>query len=197
MPLTAIALNCTLKSGKEQPSTDKLLGEVLDELMKHDVSGEIVRVADHTIKPGVTSDEGDGDEWPALRQKIIAADIFVLASRREPFGLVLAEARAAGMAVIGSAVDGIPEVLEDGRAGILVPPDDPAALSRALGALLADPGELARWRNRATSDLAWLHTERMCQETCAVYEDALAAAPRRTRRGRTLGVGVQLPPRGP
>ena len=78
MPLTAIALNCTLKSGKEQPSTDKLLGEVLDELMKHDVSGEIVRVADHTIKPGVTSDEGDGDEWPALRQKIIAADIFVL-----------------------------------------------------------------------------------------------------------------------
>jgi multimeric flavodoxin WrbA len=78
MPLTAIALNCTLKSGKEQSSTDKLLGEVLDEMKKHDVSGEIVRVADHTIKAGVTSDEGDGDEWPTLRQKIIAADIFVL-----------------------------------------------------------------------------------------------------------------------
>jgi multimeric flavodoxin WrbA len=78
MPLKAIALNCTLKSGTEQSSTDKLLGEVLDELKAHDVDGEIVRVADHAIKPGFTSEEGDGDEWPALRAKITAADILVL-----------------------------------------------------------------------------------------------------------------------
>ena len=48
MPLTAIALNCTLKPGKEKSSTDKLLGEVLDELKAHKVSGEIVRVASAT-----------------------------------------------------------------------------------------------------------------------------------------------------
>jgi multimeric flavodoxin WrbA len=67
-----------LKPVRETSSTDKLLGEVLDELRKHGISGEIVRVADLDIKPGVTSDEGDGDEWPGLRKKILAADILVL-----------------------------------------------------------------------------------------------------------------------
>lgn len=78
MSLKALALNCSLKPGNKPSSTDKLLGEVLAELAKHDVSGEVVRVADLNIKPGVTSDEGDGDEWPKLRRKIIAADILVL-----------------------------------------------------------------------------------------------------------------------
>ncbi len=78
MPLTAIALNCTLKPGKEKSSTDKLLGEVLGELKGHKISGESVRVADLNIEPGVTSDEGAGDDWPGLRAKILAADILVL-----------------------------------------------------------------------------------------------------------------------
>ena len=78
MPLTAVALNCTLKPVREKSSTDKLLGEVLDELKSHKVSGETVRVADLNIKPGVKSDEGEGDDWPELRAKILAADILVL-----------------------------------------------------------------------------------------------------------------------
>lgn len=77
MPLTAIALNCTLKTSEETTSTDKLLREVISELEKLDVSGEIVRIVDHDIKPGVTSDEGSGDDWPALRKKILSADILV------------------------------------------------------------------------------------------------------------------------
>jgi len=77
MPLKAVALNCTLKSGDKPSSTEKLLSEVLEALAAHDVSGEIVRVVDHDIKPGVTSDEGEGDAWPTLRAKIIAADILV------------------------------------------------------------------------------------------------------------------------
>jgi multimeric flavodoxin WrbA len=77
MPLKAIALNCTLKPGGEASSTDKLLGEVLAELKVHDVTGEIVRVADFNVRPGVRSDEGDGDEWPGLRARILAADILV------------------------------------------------------------------------------------------------------------------------
>ncbi len=77
MPLTAIALNCTLKTSGETSSTDKLLREVISELEKLDVSGEIVRIVDHDIKPGVTSDEGSGDDWPALRKKILSADILV------------------------------------------------------------------------------------------------------------------------
>lgn len=79
MTLTAIALNCTLKSGDSQSSTDKLLKETLAHLNAHGVrSGEIVRVVDLDIKPGVSSDEGDGDDWPELRKKILAADILVL-----------------------------------------------------------------------------------------------------------------------
>jgi len=77
MPLKAIAFNCTLKPGNKPSSTEKLLSEVLEALATHDVSGEIVRVVDHDIKPGVTSDEGEGDAWPKLRAKIIAADILV------------------------------------------------------------------------------------------------------------------------
>ncbi|HWK33416.1 MAG TPA: NAD(P)H-dependent oxidoreductase [Hyphomicrobium sp.] len=77
MPLKAVALNCTLKSGDKPSSTEKLLSEVLEALAAHDVSGEIVRVVDHDIKPGVTSDEGEGDAWPTLRAKIIAADILI------------------------------------------------------------------------------------------------------------------------
>jgi len=79
VPLTAIALNATLKpSGGEPSSTDKMIDLVKDALGKHGVewSGTI-RLADHRIKPGVTSDEGDGDEWPEVRRRILAADILV------------------------------------------------------------------------------------------------------------------------
>ncbi len=78
--LTALALNCSLKASRndEKSSTDKLLGDMLDALKPYGVSGEIVRVADLDIKAGVTSDEGDGDAWPGLREKIVAADILVL-----------------------------------------------------------------------------------------------------------------------
>ena len=78
MSLKALALNCSLKAGGESSSTDRLLKEVLDALSQHDAAGNIVRVAALDIKPGVTSDEGKGDEWPGLRQRILDADILVL-----------------------------------------------------------------------------------------------------------------------
>jgi multimeric flavodoxin WrbA len=80
--LTALAFNCSLKNSgkKEKSSTDVLLQQVLDALAEHGVTGEIVRAVDHDIKPGVTSDEGDGDAWPALRERVLAADILVIGS---------------------------------------------------------------------------------------------------------------------
>ena len=77
-PLTAFALNCTLKSGDDTSSTQLLLRQVLHQLGSHGVEGDMARVASMNVKPGVTSDEGDGDEWPALRERILAADILVL-----------------------------------------------------------------------------------------------------------------------
>lgn len=78
MSMTAIALNCTLKAGDNESSTEKLLKELLAELKKHGVIGEILRLADHDVKPGVTSDEGPGDAWPAIRERILAAQILIV-----------------------------------------------------------------------------------------------------------------------
>lgn len=72
------------------------------------------------------------------------AIIFVLASREEPFGLVLLEAGAYRLPVIGTAVGGIPEVVTHGETGILVPADDVAALSREISRLLDRPDERER-----------------------------------------------------
>ena len=80
LALSALALNCTLKGGSEESSTERLLGEVLEELQKYDVEGRMLRVVDLDIKPGVTSDEGDGDDWPRVREMILDADILVLGS---------------------------------------------------------------------------------------------------------------------
>ena len=77
--LTAIALNATLKtSASGASSTQSMLNLVLEQLARHGVAGEVVRLADHDIKPGVTSNEGEGDAWPELRRRILAADILIL-----------------------------------------------------------------------------------------------------------------------
>lgn len=77
--LRALALNCSLKSGSEVSSTDVLLSEVDEELTGHGVAvADVVRVSDLDVKPGVTSDEGDGDDWPELRRQILDSDILVL-----------------------------------------------------------------------------------------------------------------------
>lgn len=78
MTLQAIALNCTLKGGDAPSSTQKILEDSLAAFRSQGVSGEIVRVADLNILPGVTSDEGPGDDWPALRQRILDADILIM-----------------------------------------------------------------------------------------------------------------------
>lgn len=79
-PLTALALTCSLKASPARSSTELIARQVLDALASHGVSGESVRVVDHDVKPGVDPDMGDGDAWPTLREKLMAADIFVLAT---------------------------------------------------------------------------------------------------------------------
>ena len=78
--LTALALVCTLKPSPDPSSSEKLAGEVLAALREHDVSGESVRVVDHDVRPGVEKDMGDGDAWPAIRDKVLSADIVILAT---------------------------------------------------------------------------------------------------------------------
>ncbi|MDQ1183881.1 flavodoxin family protein [Agrobacterium larrymoorei] len=79
MALKAIALNATLKaSGGEPSSTDRMLALIASALSKDGVETETIRLADFNIKPGVTSDEGEGDDWPAIRRKILDSDILIL-----------------------------------------------------------------------------------------------------------------------
>lgn len=66
------------------------------------------------------------------------ADVFILPSRAEAFGIVLLEAAVAGVPVAASAVGGIPELVEDGRTGLLVPSDDPQSLAEAVRKILTD-----------------------------------------------------------
>lgn len=80
MTLKAIAINCSLKSAKddEGSSTDRMIGLIVDALEDKGVAcGGTIRIVDHDVKPGVTSDEGEGDAWPALRARLLAADIMI------------------------------------------------------------------------------------------------------------------------
>jgi multimeric flavodoxin WrbA len=78
MPLTAIALNCTLKAEGDS-STDAMIAVLAKAFAEHEVTlTETIRVAAQGVKFGVTSDEGDGDGWPAIRAKVLAADILIL-----------------------------------------------------------------------------------------------------------------------
>jgi multimeric flavodoxin WrbA len=77
--LTCLALNCTLKS--EGPSnTQILIDQVLAALEERGVRSTSIRVVQHDVKPGVTSDEGGGDAWPAIRERILASDILLIGS---------------------------------------------------------------------------------------------------------------------
>jgi alpha-maltose-1-phosphate synthase len=69
--------------------------------------------------------------------------LFVMPTRHEAFGIVYEEAAAAGLPAIGTAINAVPEIIEDGTTGLLVPPRDVAALVRALRALI-DSADLRR-----------------------------------------------------
>jgi len=78
--LTALALTCTLKPSPAPSSSDKIARQVLDELAAHGVEGDVIRVVDFDVRPGVQTDMGEGDQWPLIRERILAADILLLST---------------------------------------------------------------------------------------------------------------------
>jgi multimeric flavodoxin WrbA len=78
--MRAVILNCTLKASPEPSNTQALTATVLDELTRHGVACDVVRVVDHDVRPGVKTNEGDGDAWPAIHDQIVNAEILVIAS---------------------------------------------------------------------------------------------------------------------
>lgn len=78
--MRALALVCTLNASPASSSSHHLAQQVMTEFEGHGVRGEIVRVADHDVRPGIGVDLGDGDTWPAIREKVLAADILLIAT---------------------------------------------------------------------------------------------------------------------
>lgn len=76
--LKAVLLNCTLKKSPEVSNTEALARKVVEWFDRLDVESEIIRVVDYNVPFGVSSYEGEGDEWPLILAKIKAADIIVV-----------------------------------------------------------------------------------------------------------------------
>jgi glycosyltransferase involved in cell wall biosynthesis len=111
------------------------------------------------------------------------AEVVVVPSFGEGFGMVALEAIERGRPVIASDVGGLPEIVDDGRTGLLVPPGDVEALARAIAELAADPARAAEMgaAGRARA-LAEFSQERCTERIAALYEAALAAGDERRFR---------------
>ncbi len=107
------------------------------------------------------------------RPYLLGSDLFVLASHADPGPLVLSEAREAGCAIIATSVGGIPEMLDRGEAGVLVPPRRSDLLAEAIIGVLNDKKLLADLQARARSNLDRFTVDRAAKECEAVYRGLL------------------------
>lgn len=115
-------------------------------------------------------------------------DLFVMSSVTEGLGSALLDAMAAERPIVATAAGGIPEVIEDGTTGLLVPPRDSSALASAILALLRDPARRSRLASAGRRRVAErFSADRMVEGTLAVYERAA---------GKTLSAGSAHRPSG-
>jgi starch synthase len=147
-----------------------------------DLAAEVAERAGHlrATRPGII--------WiPAMLAKteviqiLSHATVFACPSLYEPLGIVNLEAMACGAAVVGSRVGGIPEVVADGRTGLLAPPGDPDALAAALNALITDPDRAAALgragRERAVAEFSWAQIAAQTAQLYATLAVPAAAVP--------------------
>ena len=80
MATNALFLNCTLKKSPRVSNTRALIDRAVIIFKELGVESEVIRVVDHNIAFGVSSDEGNGDEWPFILEKIKACEILIIAS---------------------------------------------------------------------------------------------------------------------
>ncbi|MBX4212176.1 glycosyltransferase family 4 protein [Candidatus Pacearchaeota archaeon] len=111
------------------------------------------------------------DEMPLLYN---GADLFVMASRMESYGMVYAEAIASGLPAIGTTVGGVPEVIENGKSGELIPPDNPVELAKTIENLVRNPELL---RNMASYGREMIiqrqNIDKIARKLLGVYESTI------------------------
>ena len=114
---------------------------------------------------------GQRNDIPKLMR---SADIFVLPSRREAFGLVVLEAAACELPIIATSVGGVPEIITDGESGILVNQSDPKSIADAIKKMANDEGLRQRLaRNAYEMVVTRFSTQKMAEETQKVYDTVL------------------------
>lgn len=106
--LRAVALNCTLKKSPQTSNTEALMRKVLGLMEPLGVTSDLIRIVDHDIAFGVSSDEGGGDEWPAILERIKAADILLIGTPIW-FGVRSAVAQMVIERLDGTYVEGDPD----------------------------------------------------------------------------------------
>jgi multimeric flavodoxin WrbA len=155
--MNALVINCTLKASPDTSNTEALAKVVVDKLRGEGVEVAEVRAVDKNILPGVESDMGEGDEWPAIRAQVVAADILVIATPTW-----LARPSSVAQRVLERMDAMIAETDDDGRplaygkvAGVVVTGNEDGAhhvISEVSGALIdvgfTVPGQAWTYWNR-------------------------------------------------
>jgi glycosyltransferase involved in cell wall biosynthesis len=117
-------------------------------------------------------------ERSSVAERYREADLFTLPSSAEAFGNVFAEALASGLPILGSTVGGIPELVEHGTNGLLVPPGNPEALAQAIRYIADDPELRSKMsaRNRAKAE-ATLQWSQVTRRYVAIYRGLIQDVP--------------------
>ncbi|MDX1472358.1 MAG: NAD(P)H-dependent oxidoreductase, partial [Flavobacteriaceae bacterium] len=141
--MKALFLNCTLKKSPETSNTEAFIKNAEKIFKDLDVDTESIRVVDHDVKFGNTSDEGDGDDWPKLLKKVKAADMLIIATP------IWRGDRSSVAKMINERFDGIMEEGNDKNgqyptynkvAGVLVDGNEDGA-KKAISSILFDLSE--------------------------------------------------------
>src|SRR4051794_15917265 len=139
-------------------------GPLAEELQRQSAA---LGIGDHVEFAGTST-----DVWGELEQ----AHVFALASLYEPQGIAVLEAMAAGLPVVATAVGGIPELIEPGRTGELVPPNDPAALADVLIGLLSDPSRCEAYGQEGRREAAGYTVDKTVAGYFNLYERLMPIA---------------------
>src|ERR1700742_5032156 len=78
MPVSVLMINCSLKQQAQRSSTNRLLRQVVEQFEKYGASCEVLLASDYNILPGVEHNEGKGDQWPEILEKIRACNVLML-----------------------------------------------------------------------------------------------------------------------